>query len=79
MVDLLKDDVDENVENTLSRLEALKALKESNFVYKKDEQSDSVWNIISDLHVELIFLYNKISVKLLGYEEAPKNGSGMRI
>jgi hypothetical protein len=47
----------------------LKALKESIFQYKKNQQGDSIWNMISDLHVELIFLYNKISVRLLEFGE----------
>jgi hypothetical protein len=72
-----KDDTDSESVDGLTRLEQLKSLKESSFVFRKNEQSESVWNMIADLHVELIFLYNKISVRMLEYQDMPKTLSGM--
>lgn len=55
------------------KLDELKSIKESVFVYKKNDQGNSVWNMISDLHVELIFLYDKISVRLLEFGDLSQN------
>lgn len=55
----------------LRKIEKLKSLKEKTFKYKSDIPTDSVSNLIADLHVELIFLYHKISVRLLEYREIP--------
>ena len=44
-------------------------MKEKPFEYKKDMQSDAVSNLTADLHVELIFLYHKISMRLIEYRE----------
>jgi len=48
----------------------LKNLKEKPFDPKLEKaSSDSVTNLIADLHVELIFLFHKISMRLLEYKE----------
>jgi hypothetical protein len=57
------------------KYERLKGLKERRFRYKKDMESDSVTSLIADLHVELIFLYYKISLRLLDYIENVKHGA----
>ena len=44
----------------------LKNLKEKLFEHKKEAQSDSVSNLIADVHVELIYIFHKISMKVLG-------------
>jgi hypothetical protein len=53
------------------KYEKLKGLKERRFRYKKDMESDSVTSLIADLHVELIFLYYKVSLRMLDFTEAP--------
>ena len=72
-IKFFKDDLESENNEGLNKLEDLRALKESDFVYKKDDQGNSVWNMIADLHVELIFLYNKISVRLLEYGDIASN------
>lgn len=49
-----------------AKYKKLKSLKEKIFAHKKESQSDSVSNLIADLHVELIYLFHKISMRLLG-------------
>ncbi len=55
------------------KLDRLKNLKEKSFKYRKDMESDSVTSLIADLHVELIFLYHKISIRLIDYIENYKH------
>lgn len=57
------------------KYEKLKAIKERPFKYKKDMESDSVNNLIGDLHVELFFLYYKISLRLLDYLDHVKQSN----
>lgn len=49
------------------KLEKFKSLKERQFKYDKNVQTDSVSNFIADLHVELIYLYHKIGLRLLDF------------
>lgn len=44
----------------------LKNLKEKAFEYNKEVHSDSVSSLIADLHVEIIYLFHKISLRILG-------------
>lgn len=62
-----------NVSTNLKKYERLKALKEKSFNAKSSNQADSVSNLIADIHVELIFLYHKISTRLIEYKETNKN------
>ncbi|CAF0930684.1 unnamed protein product [Brachionus calyciflorus] len=60
------------------KIEKLKNLKEKMFQYKKNFEIDSVSKLMADLHVELIFLYHKISVRLIQNKES-HNTRGMSI
>ncbi|RNA15266.1 cilia- and flagella-associated 54, partial [Brachionus plicatilis] len=56
------------------KIEKLKNLKEKTFSFQKNIEVDSVTKLIGDLHVELIFLYHKISVRLLQHRDFPIKG-----
>ena len=63
--------MDCDVKNPTSakKLERLKSIKEKSFEYKKSAESDSISSLIADLHVELIFLYHKLSLRLLEFKD----------
>ena len=50
---------------SLKKLEFLQAIKEKRFEYKKNVETDSVSNLIADLHVELLFIFHKVCIRLL--------------
>lgn len=56
------------------KIEKLKNLKEKSLIYKDNFETHSVTKLISDLHIELIFLYHKISVRLLQHRDNPVKG-----
>lgn len=49
------------------KLEKFKSIKEKQFKYDKTVETDSVSNLIADLHVELLYVYHKIGVRLLDF------------
>jgi hypothetical protein len=51
-------------------LEKLKQLKERSFKLTDEIQTASVSNLIADLHVELIYLFHKISIRLLDIRDS---------
>ena len=51
-----------------AKYKKLKSLKEKMFEHKKECAGDSVSNLIADLHVEMIYLFHKISMRLLGLD-----------
>ncbi len=59
------------------KIEKLRNLKEKTFDPTNTSQVDSVSNLIADLHVELIFLYHKISMRLIEYKENSKFQKGI--
>lgn len=61
------------------KIEKLRNLKEKSFSYKKNFEIDSVSKLISDLHVELIFLYHKISVRILQHRDFPVKGEKLLV
>ena len=58
-------DVSTKTSTNQKKIDRLKSLKEKPLKIQTNIQTDSVSNLIADLHVELIFLYHKISVRLL--------------
>ncbi len=66
-------DVSTKSSTNTKKYDKLKGLKERRFRYKKDMESDSVTSLIADLHVELIFLNYKISLRLLDYIDSVKH------
>ena len=60
------------------KIEKLRNLKEKNFDPNSASQ-DSISNLIADLHVELIFLFHKISMRLIEYKESSKSNKGFFI
>ena len=65
-------DVSTKTSTDPKKLRKLKILKDKLFDPKIESSSDSVTNLMADLHVELIFLYHKISMRLLEYKESSK-------
>lgn len=53
------------------KIKNLKNLKEKSLIYKDNFETHSVTQLISHLHIELIFLYHKISVRLLQHRDNP--------
>lgn len=49
------------------KLEKFKSIKERQFKYDRNVQTDSVSNLIADLHVELLYVYHKIGMRLLDF------------
>jgi hypothetical protein len=58
-------DVSTKTSTNQKKIDRLKSLKEKPLKIQTNIQTDSVTNLIADLHVELIFLYHKISVRLI--------------
>ena len=65
----MQDSTENSTKAPTSPKKYLKHLKDKPFEYKKNAQSDSVSNLIADLHVELIYLFHKISIKLINHKE----------
>lgn len=70
----LKDQTDASMRNISTKsatsaykMEKFKSIKEKQYKYDKSVQTDSVSNLIADLHVELLYLYHKIGVRLLDF------------
>ncbi len=58
-----------------SKLEKLKSLRERPYKYPNQNHTDSAYRLNSDLHVELIFLYHKVCVRLLDSKDSKSSNN----